>query len=177
MAVAAVGSELSAEQTTGRYTQSIKVQSASVERLPSQKYPGTGVSTIIDGKRGSMDFQDQRWLGFNGDDVVVTLDLGEKKTVHEVSIGFLQQQGSWIFLPEGVKFLVSADGASWKLAADLDNPIVQSGRVFVKDFSCQVNGLQARFIKLVATNVGICPSWHPGSGDKAWLFVDEAIVR
>ena len=177
VAVAAVGSELSAEQTTGRYTQSIKVQSASVERLPSQKYPGTGVSTIIDGKRGSMDFQDQRWLGFNGDDVVVTLDLGEKKTVHEVSIGFLQQQGSWIFLPEGVKFLVSADGASWKLAADLDNPIVQSGRVFVKDFSCQVNGLQARFIKLVATNVGICPSWHPGSGDKAWLFVDEAVVR
>lgn len=68
--------------------------------------------TIVDGKRGSIDFQDKRWLGFNGDDVVVTLDLGEIKTVQEVLIGFLQQQGSWIFLPKAVRVFASSDSVN-----------------------------------------------------------------
>lgn len=176
-AAAAVDAELSAELATAQFTQCIKVSSASFENPPSQKYPGAGALTGIDGKRGSIDFQDKRWLGFNGDDVVVTLDLGETKTVHEVSIGFLQQQGSWIFLPKAVKIAVSTDGENWKLLADVDNPVVQSERVFVKDFSCQVRGVRAKFIKIAATNLKTCPTWHPGAGDKAWLFVDEAIVR
>jgi len=25
--------------------------------------------------------------------------------------------------------------------------------------------------------VGVCPPWHSGAGDKAWLFVDEIIVQ
>ena len=124
-----------------------------------------------------IDFQDKHWLGFNGDDVVITLDLGEIRTVHEVSIGFLQQQGSWVFLPKRVQISVSIDGVDWKLLADLDNPIVQSERVLVRDFSFQVGGVRVKFIKTTATNIETCPTWHPGAGDKAWLFVDEATVR
>ena len=176
-AVAAIDGVLSAEFARAQFTQCIKVQSASLEKPPSQKYPGDGAGTIIDGKRGSIDFQDKRWLGFNGNDVVVTLDLGESKTVREVSIGFLQQQGSWIFLPKALKIAVSTDGKNWKLLADIDNSVVQSERVFVKDFSFSTGGIQTRFIKLAATNIGTCPDWHAGAGDKSWLFVDEAVVR
>ncbi len=176
-AAAALGSELSAEHTRAQFTQCIKVQSVSFEKPPSQKYSGTGTSTIIDGRRGSLDFQDKRWLGFNGDDVVVTLDLGEHKTVHEVSIGFLQQQGSWIFLPKEIKILASTDSVSWKIVGNLDNPLAQSERVFVKDFSFKTSGIPCRFVRFIATNIGTCPSWHAGAGNEAWLFVDEAIVR
>jgi alpha-L-fucosidase len=176
-AAAALGRELCAEQASGRFTQCLPVKSAAFEKPPSQKYPGTGLSAIIDGRRGSTDFQDKRWIGFNGDDVLVTLDLGAVKTVNEVSIGFLQQQGSWIFLPKAIKIAVSTDGENWKMLADIDNSVIQSESVFVNDFSCQVNGSQARFIKIRGTTIGICPSWHPGSGGKAWLFVDEVIVR
>jgi len=27
--------------------------------------------------------------------------------------------------------------------------------------------------KVVAKNVQKLPSWHPGKGDKAWIFIDE----
>jgi hypothetical protein len=35
----------------------------------------------------------------------------------------------------------------------------------------------ARYIRIEAKNVGICPPWHKGSGGKAWLFVDEVEVN
>jgi hypothetical protein len=176
-AAAAMGNELCAELASAQFTQCLKVESATFEKPPSQKYPGMGSSTIIDGKRGSIDFQDKRWVGFNGDDVIVTLDLGAVKTVNEVSIGFLQQQGSWIFLPKAIKIAVSTDGENWNMLADIDNSVAQSERVFVKDFSFSTGGIQTRFIKLAATNIGTCPGWHAGAGDKSWLFVDEAVVR
>jgi hypothetical protein len=35
----------------------------------------------------------------------------------------------------------------------------------------------ARFIKVQATNLGTCPAWHVGAGEKAWIFVDEITVE
>jgi hypothetical protein len=30
-----------------------------------------------------------------------------------------------------------------------------------------------KWYKIVAKNVSKLPSWHPGKGDKAWVFIDE----
>jgi hexosaminidase len=35
----------------------------------------------------------------------------------------------------------------------------------------------ARYVRVTAKSVGLCPPWHPGRGQNAWLFVDEIIVR
>ena len=37
--------------------------------------------------------------------------------------------------------------------------------------------VKARFVKVVAINTGVCPSWHAGNGGKAWLFCDEITVE
>ena len=36
---------------------------------------------------------------------------------------------------------------------------------------------QARYIRLVARNVGTCPAGHVGLGEKAWLFADELVAE
>jgi hypothetical protein len=36
-----------------------------------------------------------------------------------------------------------------------------------------LKGVKTRYIRVVATNRGVCPAWHAGAGAKAWLFVDE----
>jgi alpha-L-fucosidase len=176
-AVASVGGELAAESSEARFTKCLKVKSVVFERPSSAKYAGRGDATIIDGSRGSLDFANKDWLGFNGDDVVATLDLGKLKSIHSITVGFLQQQGSWIFLPTEVKFFMSADGISWKTVGEQRNVLRQTERVIVKDYSCVVENVSARFVKITSKNVGTCPPWHPGAGNKAWLFVDEAIVE
>ena len=35
----------------------------------------------------------------------------------------------------------------------------------------------ARYVKLIATNMGTCPDWHPGKEEQAWLFVDEIVIK
>ena len=37
--------------------------------------------------------------------------------------------------------------------------------------------LKARYVKIAAKNLGVCPAWHPGAGGKAWLFMDEIIIN
>ena len=37
--------------------------------------------------------------------------------------------------------------------------------------------LKARYVKVVATNFGKCPSWHLGSGGDTWIFLDEISIN
>ena len=37
--------------------------------------------------------------------------------------------------------------------------------------------IQVRYIKIEAVNYGVCPGWHPGSGNDTWMFFDEIEVE
>ena len=51
------------------------------------------------------------------------------------------------------------------------------GGEFVKDFVVGAEGREARYVRVQADNIGLCPPGHPGAGGKAWLFVDEILVN
>jgi len=176
-ATAVIGGELCAEPVAARFLRCLGVKSAGFEKPFSTKYSGRGEATIVNGWRGSLDFNDKEWLGFRGDDVIVTLDLGQARSFAKITVGFLQQQGSWIFLPSAIAFSYSDDGNNWRLAGELKNPLEQTERVLIRDFSCTVEKVKARYLRVAAKNIGVCPSWHSGAGDKAWLFADEIFVE
>jgi len=48
--------------------------------------------------------------------------------------------------------------------------------VVIKDFEVKVN-TNARYVKVIAKNLGIIPQWHPGAGYLAYIFIDEIIVE
>ena len=176
-ATAVIGGELCAEPIVARFIRCLSAKSADFEKPFSPKYAGHGNTTIINGRRGSLDFNDKEWLGFLGDDAIVTIDLGQARTVGKITAGFLQQQGSWVFLPGAVTFFVSDDRTNWRLVGELKSPPEQTERVLTKDFACIVAKVKTRYVRVVAKNVGISPSWHPGAGEKAWLFTDEIFVE
>jgi hexosaminidase len=177
IAVAAVDGEICIEATEARFTRCKSVKGITLEKQNSPKYPGHGATTVIDGFRGPADFQDSAWLGFEGDDVTATLDLGRTQRVDTVTAGYLQQQGSWIFLPSNVTVSTSVDGKRWTRPVEVASPVARSEEVLAKDFVCPLGNTSARYIRVAARNIGVCPPWHSGAGDKAWLFVDEIIVR
>jgi len=47
----------------------------------------------------------------------------------------------------------------------------------VRDFSLSLKGEKIRYIKVRAKNIGVCPSWHVGRGEKGWIFVDEIVIN
>jgi hypothetical protein len=176
-ALAAVDGEMCLEATEERFIKCKSIQGITFDTPYSQKYPGHGASTLTDGHRGSTEFQNGKWLGFEGDDMVATLDLGRLRPITGITAGFLQQQGSWIFLPSKVSFSLSVDGKNWTRISELFYPVKRTEEVLVKDCNCVTSKIKTRYIKVVARNVGTCPPWHSGAGDKAWLFVDEITIE
>ena len=146
------------------------------------QYAAAGRDALIDGLRGNTSFKTGRWQGYLGKDVDFTLDFGEARDVRQVTIGFLQDTGSWIFYPRQAVVSVSDDGETFNRVATsamvlVDDP-KQDGGAEIRD---QVIDLpmpqRARYIRVRIEHYGKLPAWHPGAGNPAWFFADEIIVR
>jgi hexosaminidase len=152
--------------------------SVSLGSAYSAKYAGIGPGTVIDGIRGSYDFTDGNWQGFEGVDFTATLDLGRSRTLSMVWAGFLQQQGGWIFMPESVEYAVSDNGKEFRSVGIVTNTLNEKDEgTVIRDFTAKFTKTNARYIRINATNRKLCPSWHPGAGEKAWIFVDEVGMK
>jgi arylsulfatase A-like enzyme len=145
----------------------------------SDKYPGSGNNTLIDGMQGSLDHTDRAWQGFEGVDLEATIDLGETMPVRRISAGFLENYASWIFLPREVEFSVARSGGEFEVIRRIRPDSSAATWVpHAENIETTVPGAtMVQYIRIVAKNVGVCPSWHPGAGGKAWLFADEVIVE
>ena len=114
------------------------------------------------------------WLGWIGDDIEATIDLGSVQAVDSVRMHTLNQNGSWIYLPEYVEVFTSLDGKKFVSAgrsSEFVNDVLTMGWITVH-FPQQ----KTRFIKLFAKNYGRIPEGKPGGGNLAWVFADEIQV-
>jgi alpha-L-fucosidase len=144
---------------------------------PSPKYPGKDQLTIVDGRKGFMDFAGGEWLGWEGDDMVVTIDYNEIRELKKASADFLHDQGSWIFYPVEVIFETSMDGKNYSQwgRSLISEPWDLAGAKR-KEFSAS-GKRQARYVRITARNIGTCPMGHAGEGGKAWVFCDEITIE
>ena len=142
------------------------------------EYNGGGPLALSDGLRGSRSPGDGRWQGFEGDDLIAVMDLGKARKIGRIAAGFLQNAASWIFLPIAVEFAVSEDGKDYAVISTSANDISPlDPEPQIKEFSAALAGRKARFVRVQARNIGVCPEGHPGAGNKAWLFADEIIIE
>ncbi|NIN72221.1 MAG: sulfatase-like hydrolase/transferase [Gemmatimonadetes bacterium] len=144
---------------------------------PSPRYPGQGPSSLTDGKLGSRDHHDERWLGFEGEDLEAVIDLGRPANVSRIGLEPLRAQISWIFLPQWVEFAVSADGDEWETVYEAPVVLEVNPRTGTQRIAAEVVAGPVRYVRVRARNLGQPPEWHAGAGGKAWLFVDEIVVE
>lgn len=153
-------------------------KSITLKNEPAEKYKAGGITALTDGLQGSVKFADGRWLGFEEKDFEATLDMGKKTNIHSASIGYLVNVKSWIFEPTEIKVEYSGDGKEFKpLLNKKANPAMWKTADAVKRYSDVFPEVNARYIRFTARNRGVCPNGHPGSGGKAWVFIDEITVE
>jgi len=148
------------------------------KELYASKYSSTKDFALTDGIRGSSSFNDGLWQGFKETDFEVVIDLGEIKTISQISAGFLKAISAHIFPPRKVEFYISEDGINFIKKFEITNIIPsENGRTAPETYTANIAGAKTRFVKVYAQNQGTCPDWHSGKGSKAWLFADEIIVK
>ena len=144
----------------------------------SYRYPASGNGSMTDGLRGTTNHREGFWQGYLGNNLDLIIDLGEVMPVNSVQVNFLQNQKSWIFLPEVVEFSLSSDGKKYHSFNEVLNKVSQKEeKAIIQPFNFQfMENTKARFVHVKAKNPGKCPSWHEGAGEPCWIFTDEVAV-
>ncbi len=146
---------------------------------PKKEYAAGGESTLIDALYGDDDWRKGCWVGWQGKDVELRIDLGKVRELNAVFGSFIQDSKPWILLPKTVEVLISDDGKTFRSlfvvnekADALDEAVIrkQIGKVLEKPE-------KARYVKLKITHFGKLPQGHLGYPDPAYIFMDEVIIR
>lgn len=143
-------------------------------------YNAGGNDALIDGIRGTADFRTGTWQGYSNQDVIATVDLGKAQDINTIEAGFLRDQGSWIFYPTDVEFLISEDGKNFtSVHQEAYDTASINDSIAISNATYNGVGQQARYVRLVAKTLGDVPVWHLGHeyDGKAWIFVDEIIIK
>ncbi len=155
-----------------------KGQKALLNSTYHVKYNGGGDGALLDGIKGTTDYTDGTWQGYEGSDFEVVIDLGDYTKINQIEVGFLDNQMAWIFWPTGIEIATSKDGNYFDVIDRIDTKVELRPQASVRDFLTRINPTRSiRYIRVKADNIGICPDWHHGSGGKAWIFIDEIVIK
>ena len=150
---------------------------ARLRTQPDSRYQADGPQTLTDGRAGILDYR-HSWLGFYGDTLDAVIDLGSRKPLHQIRLDFFYFPLSWIFFPQTINFYISNDGSNWRLIDSLhpDDP-EHLAIPEIRTFSTRSFSRRARYVRVEAIPLPTIPTWHRATGNPAWLFTDEIIVR
>jgi hexosaminidase len=130
----------------------------------NNSYPAQKESTLVNGYKGTLTYQDGQWQGFTTD-MDVVIDLGEVQSVSSVSAAFMQIIGPGVYMPDYVEVSTSDDGKNYTTIGKAINDVSTTDPALIfKTFKVDMGKLMGRYIRFYAKN-------HTG-----FLFADEIIV-
>ncbi len=144
---------------------------------PSPKYPARGAVSLTDDKIAELQGEDT-WLGYEGEHLVAFLDMGRVVSVREVFVHCLENNVAWIFKPRGIQVATSVDGKQFRAQGSRSFPTnTRMGEMKTHLLSCPLpEPVRARYLRVRVQSPLQNPPWHPGKGQKCWIFVDELVV-
>ncbi len=144
--------------------------------LPDPKYSASGLATLIDGVKGTGAYQ-MLWQGWWGKDCEVIIDLGEAQSINQVTVGYLDDNQSWIIAPRSMDVFVSEDGINYSDACNVLNP--EAGfqlSSHTGKLTANPEKQTGRFVKVKVNNFGTLPAWRGVNAD-SWIFIDEIEIN
>lgn len=140
-------------------------------------YPAEGDESLINGLHGTANWRTGHWQGYQGSDLEAVIDMGQVKPIKSVSLGTLQDSGSWIVFPKQVEYYTSDDGVNYKLAATVNTKVdIKDLKAQTQNFTADLD-LSARYVKVIARQYGPLPDWHESKGQPSYIFADEITIE
>jgi len=151
-------------------------RSVRFSRPPDAPYDRGGAAVLVNGVMGSaMRFTDPEWLGWNGGDAELLIDLGASTSVSSLSFRYFHAPDSWVWHPASVTLSISEDGERFREVHA--GEVVAKPSPLVQAYATVFEEVQTRYLRLTVRNRGKIPAGSPGAGSPAWLFVDEVVVE
>lgn len=134
---------------------------------------------LVNGVRGSLKNTDGEWAFWSkNDSIALTFDVGARKKLGCVSLGYLNDFGLGIHKPQKIEvWLSDNDMHYWKVSErvfERDEVFVE-GR-FVKDLELKFEDV-ARYVRVIMKGAGKCPERHVRPGLEAQIYLDEVLIE
>ena len=168
------------EQKMSFYFNKATARPIKLKNIASTAHPGNGAFTLVDGIQNTKRLgQSTEFLGFNGTDLDVTIDLGKEMDVSEIRLHTLKQQASWIYLPKEVEvyYMPVIDSTVIRKHPLIESVLVTVDKNSNNEVIIVAGNHKCRYVRIVARNNGMIPDGEPGGGNKSWLFIDEIEIN
>jgi len=153
------------------------VDSAVLIQPTDPKYMGQGAKTLINLEKADLGIGNGKWLGFRKNRMEALLLFNEPKKTSGVNISTLKNIGGYIMPPASIEVWGGNNKNSLKLLGRINPTQPQKdGPVENIPLEIKFTATSLTVLKVVAIPVPKLPKWHPGKGEKGWVFVDEIFV-
>ncbi|MEZ4388093.1 MAG: family 20 glycosylhydrolase [Candidatus Krumholzibacteriia bacterium] len=132
----------------------------------------------LDGVLPDVEYEDGRWLAWEGPDAVVTVDLGRPQPVREVSALCLHGGGRLNYSPEQVAVSVSDDGRTWReFGADGWRLAPEVFARTLRTYTVRGTPHTARWVRVRLEQRRNVPAWPWAPLSPPWMFLGQIVVR
>jgi len=163
------------------YKKGIQPQKAELITTPNEKYKGEGGITLIDGKKGTVEnFSDPAWLGFREEPFEALFYFEKPQTINNISISYATRVQAYLMPPTEIEIWGGENKDKLKLLKKIfPTQLTKEEKNMVKNEAIKIEfpSLSAQCFKIIAKNITKLPSWHPGKGQKGWVFIDEVFFN
>lgn len=145
---------------------------------PNESYYKSKPDILNDNIGGIINYRSGTWLGYDNDTVTIDIDLEKKETINTVLINLLQDENSWIFLPEQILVYYYNDKQNTFLKTaneEFTHSTPGPKQCNLRDIK-PTQKIKTDKLKLVLLPLKKIPDWHTGKGNHGWLFIDEIKV-
>ena len=135
------------------------------------------IEVLLDGKRGYAEFSTGQWIGQEGKDLEFVIDLHKVKKIHNITLGYLQSTGNWVFAPKYFEVSFSDNGIDFDHLIKSETPkrLLEKGN-YTDKLSLDLNR-KSRYLKIRIKGIGEIPKNYSGEGNPGWFFIDEIFIK
>jgi len=141
------------------------------------QYKGEGALTLINGKRAPINnLPDPNWIAFRENPFSAIFEYETPKALTKISFCYGLQVPQYVFPPTALSVSGSHDKKQFQV---LSTQKITSYQKNNKDqvrsdvIHIALKDQPFKYYKIEAQNLSRIPDWHPGKGEKGWLFIDE----
>lgn len=157
---------------------SIKPDQISLMKAPNENYRAAGANSLFDAQLADIDPNNNNWLGFMENDLVLNLNFKQPKNIRKVGLNTLISTGSSVFPAQSIYVYGGTDEKSLSLLGILRPAMPgKEDKPGIKNLEVTLRNKTVSCLKIVAKPLIKIPSWHASKGKPALMLVDEVLIN
>lgn len=144
---------------------------------PNEKYKGKGAAGLTDLIKGEAEnYSDKEWMGFREKPMEAIFYFDTIRDIKSISVSYNKNIPSYLFPPEMIE--VWGGNEKGKLNLLKKEMPKQPGKEDekakrVEGIKIDIPDSRYKMYKIRIKPISKLPPWHPGKGDRGWVFIDE----